>query len=99
MDLMEFNCELLITLSVNILPVAVIHSVTETGSIDDRESEIDAILLQQHFASFHGNCLLYPETRSGIFSTVYVCQEHGIDQGGFAETRLTYDNLKFFSMF
>lgn len=94
---MEFNCELLIISSVNILPVAVVHSVTETGSIDDRESEIDAVLFQQHFASFHGNRLLYSETRSRVFSTVYVCQEHGIDQGGFAETRLPYNNIKFFS--
>lgn len=90
----EFNRELSIWLRQWMLPVAVVHSVTETGSIDDRESEINAILLQQHFASFHGNCFLYPETGSRIFGAVYVRQEHGIDQGGFAETRLPYKNLK-----
>lgn len=55
---MEFNREFSIVLSMNLLPVAIVHSVTETRSIDNREGEINAILLQQHFASFHGNRLL-----------------------------------------
>lgn len=46
MDLVEFNRELSIAPSMDVLPVAVVHSVTETGGIDDRESEIDAVLLQ-----------------------------------------------------
>jgi hypothetical protein len=58
MDLVEFNRELSIALSMNLLPVAVVHSVTETRGINDREGEIDAILLQQHFTGFHGNRLL-----------------------------------------
>lgn len=70
------------------LPIAIVDGIAEAGRVDDRQGEVDTVLLEQDFARLDGDGLLHPQTRARVLGAVDVREEEGIYQRRLAEARL-----------
>ena len=71
------------------VPIAIVYSVAEARSVNNREGKVDPVLLEHYFARLHGDCLLKSETWARMLAGVDVGEKQRIYHGGFAQTRFT----------
>jgi len=73
------------------LPIAVVDGITESGSINDRQPQPNAPLLQQHLSFFDLNCFLHSQRGPRVFDRMIdVRQEHCVDECWLTDTSFSY---------
>jgi hypothetical protein len=70
-------------------PVGVIHGIAETRRVDDGQSQLHALLLQNDRRRIDGNAFLLSMKRRRKILPGEFRLEQRVNEGGLAETRLT----------